>query len=151
MSDSSEPYALNGGVMDNWLTMGTKPQMNPVLGGIVGDNNPFFAPAPAAQGAPTGPVATPDPFAGLISPQPQQQQSNPEFDTLVNSILDQAPPVQGADAPISEAPKADAGPKMPKSSPLFGDLNIHMAPQPHTQVQSQDERDAATTKKESIF
>lgn len=109
---------------------------------------------PYGQTAAPTPTPTPaapeqNPFQALAPTTPTTQSSAPtqNFDALVDSILNEPAPVQGADTPMTpEVPKADK----PKQSPLFGDLNVHI--QPNTTPLTQEDRDRnAMSPRESIF
>lgn len=125
------------------------------LGGFLGTKydhtQPFAQQTPAAGQVQSGPdpIATADPFAGLASSTQPQQAPNEAFDSIVNDILNESPQIQG-DTPVTQS--TSEAPKTPniKTAPLFGDLNINL-PQPHTQVKTDEERNAVSSGKESIF
>lgn len=125
----------------------TRDNLNNSYGAFMGNKGMFIDPSP-----PPSTVPEQNPFQALAPSSPSAPATQPSapaqnFDALVDSILNEPSPVQGADTPMTpEAPKADK----PKQSPLFGDLNVHI--QPNTTPLTQDDRDRnAMSPRESIF
>lgn len=95
------------------------------------------------------PTLTKNPLQDLAVP--STQASQPDFDNVISSILDNPTPIAGADTPSFQGSRSTSpAPKAPKQGPLFGDVNIHFGAPPETA--SPDDRQTKATKlNESIF
>lgn len=142
MSQNSEPHFSQTGIATkDPLTIGLLtafgvPVRNPFEEMQTNQQTPASTPAPT-----TGSTES-NPFTGLTASS-SPSSNNPDFDQLVDGIINNPTPMEGGDAAAGKTTKA------PKAAPLFGgDLHFHISPDSATPSESITTPNSG---KESIF